>query len=122
MREQSRPPVWLAARVFWRVDVLIDLSSRIRGKLISRHLAGRAGMGERTFMRRFKKATGETPVGYLQQLRIETARRWLETTSDAVEDITRRSGYEDISSFRKLFKKHTGLSPTAHRKRFSSLP
>lgn len=85
-------------------------------------LAGRAGMGERTFMRRFKKATGETPVSYLQQLRIEMARRWLETTSDTVEDITHKSGYEDMSSFRKLFKKHTGLSPTAYRERFSCLP
>jgi transcriptional regulator GlxA family with amidase domain len=82
-------------------------------------LAARAGLGERTFIRRFKRATGETPLSYLQQLRIEKARRLLETTSLAVEEITLKSGYEDISSFRKLFKRQTGLSPSAYRKRFS---
>jgi transcriptional regulator GlxA family with amidase domain len=84
-------------------------------------LAKRAGMGERTFMRRFKKATGNTPVSSLQQLRIENARRLLETSSMTIEEITFKSGYEDVSSFRKLFKKHTGLSPSAYRKRFSCL-
>ena len=82
-------------------------------------LAKRAGLGGRTFMRRFKKATGDSPLGYLQRLRIERARKLLETTSASVEVITERAGYEDISSFRKLFKRHTGLSPSAYRKRFA---
>lgn len=84
-------------------------------------LAAKAGLGERTFMRRFKKATGDTPFFYLQQLRIETARKLLETTAETIEEITRCSGYEDISSFRKLFKRHTGLSPSVYRKKFSCL-
>lgn len=82
-------------------------------------LADKAGLGERTFMRRFKKATGDTPLEYLQQLRIEGARKLLETTSETVEGITFKSGYEDISSFRKLFKNQTGLSPSAYRQKFS---
>jgi transcriptional regulator GlxA family with amidase domain len=86
-----------------------------------RALARRAGQGTRTFMRRFKKATGDTPLAYLQQLRIETARKLLETTSETIESITLKSGYEDISSFRKLFKRHTGLSPSVYRKKFSCL-
>ena len=85
------------------------------------NLASRVGLGERTFMRKFKKATGDTPLEYLQQLRIEMARKLLETTLETIEGITLKSGYEDISSFRKLFKKHTGLSPSAYRKRFSFL-
>lgn len=85
-------------------------------------LAQRAGMGQRTFMRRFKRATGESPVAYLQQLRIEVARRLLETTAEPVEAITFKTGYEDVSAFRKLFRKHTGLSPSSYRKRFSCLP
>lgn len=84
-------------------------------------LAGRAGLGERTFMRRFKRATGETPLDYLRQLRIETARKLLESTAETIDEITRRAGYEDISSFRKLFKRTTGLSPSAYRRRFSCL-
>jgi transcriptional regulator GlxA family with amidase domain len=83
------------------------------------HLADRAGLGERTFMRRFKKATGETPLAYLQQLRVEMARKFLETTAVPVEEIALQSGYQDLSSFRKLFYRHTGLSPSAYRKKFS---
>lgn len=82
-------------------------------------LAGRAGLGERTLLRRFKKATGDSPLEYVQRLRIEVARKLLETTTESVEEITIRAGYEDISSFRKLFKRHTGLSPSAYRKRFA---
>ena len=85
------------------------------------NLAAKAGLGERTFMRRFKKATGDTPLFYLQRLRIETARKLLETTGETIDGITIQSGYEDISSFRKLFKRHTGLSPSAYRKKFSCL-
>jgi transcriptional regulator GlxA family with amidase domain len=84
-------------------------------------LAGRTALGERTFMRRFKKATGDTPLEYLQQLRIEAARKLLETTSETIDGITLKSGYEDISSFRKLFKRYTGLSPSGYRRKFSCL-
>ena len=82
-------------------------------------LADIAGLGERTFARRFKRATGDTPLEYLQHLRITQARTLLETTRDPVDAITYATGYEDVSSFRRLFKKITGLSPTAYRKRFS---
>ncbi len=82
-------------------------------------LAKKAGLGERTLMRRFKKATGDSPLEYLQRLRIETARKLLETSIESVEEITVRAGYADVSSFRKLFKRHTGLSPSAYRKRFA---
>jgi transcriptional regulator GlxA family with amidase domain len=82
-------------------------------------LAERAGLGERTFMRRFKKATGDSPLEYLQHLRIQTARQLLESTRKTIEEITWQSGYEDISSFRKLFRRTTGLSPSAYRQRFS---
>ena len=81
-------------------------------------LAGKAGLEERTFARRFKKATGDTPLEYLQHLRIGKARTLLETTNEPVETITFRTGYEDVSSFRRLFKRVTGLSPAAYRKKF----
>ncbi|MCP4119470.1 MAG: helix-turn-helix domain-containing protein [Desulfobacteraceae bacterium] len=77
------------------------------------------GLSPRHFKRRFKKATGENPLTYLQLLRIENAKRELETTQKTVNEITWGVGYEDINSFRKLFRKHTGMSPTEYRKRFS---
>ncbi len=82
-------------------------------------LAAVAGLEERTFNRRFKKATGETPTEYIQGLRIENARKLLETTQEPVDRVTQAVGYEDVSSFRRLFKQHTGLSPSDYRKRFS---
>ncbi len=85
-------------------------------------LADKAGISPRHFKRRFKKATGETPLAYRQLLRIENAKRKLETTRDTINDITWNVGYEDIHSFRKLFKKNTGLSPKEYRNKFSHVP
>lgn len=82
-------------------------------------LADKAGIGLRTFLRRFKKATGMTPRGYLQQLRIEAARHLLEVSGRNIEEITGMVGYENGSSFRRLFKRKTGLTPVEYRNKFS---
>ncbi len=82
-------------------------------------IADKACISHRHFKRRFKKATGETPLAYLQLLRIENAKIKLETTRETINDITWMVGYEDITSFRKLFKKYTGLSPKEYRSKFS---
>lgn len=81
-------------------------------------LAALAGLTERTLIRRFRAATGDTPTGYLQILRIEAARQQLEQSRLAIETITRQVGYEDVSSFSRLFRKHTGLAPGTYRSRF----
>ncbi|MBP54679.1 GlxA family transcriptional regulator [Marinobacter sp.] len=81
-------------------------------------LAAFAGLTERSLIRRFKAATGDTPTGYLQILRIEAARQHLENSRVAVEVVTRLVGYEDVSSFSRLFRKHTGLAPGIYRARF----
>ncbi|WP_133469495.1 GlxA family transcriptional regulator [Paraglaciecola marina] len=75
-------------------------------------------LGARTFNRRFKKATDQTPLNYIQTLRIEAAKRFLETTQDSIERIINQVGYEDLSSFTRLFKKHAGLSPSQYAKKF----
>ena len=82
-------------------------------------LARQIGISPRHFIRRFKKATDETPLRYLQQIRIERAKEYLETTSETVNEITQVIGYENSSSFRKLFKEATGLSPGEYRSRFA---
>lgn len=82
-------------------------------------IAGVAGLGERQFLRRFKSATGRTPVEYLQNMRIEHARNLLETTNAPVSEITWAVGYEDINTFRKLFRRFSGLSPSQYRERFN---
>jgi len=81
-------------------------------------LAKDLGISPRHFIRRFKKATGDPPLVYLQLVRIEAAKQKLENTSHSVEEITRQVGYEDPNSFRRLFKKNTGFSPRDYRNRF----
>lgn len=78
-----------------------------------------AGLEQRTLLRRFRKATGDSPVLYLQRIRIEAARRHLELSQDSIEEIAWKVGYEDASSFSRLFRKITGMSPGGYRKKFS---
>lgn len=78
----------------------------------------RSRLATRTFKRRFAAATGLAPLVYVQRLRIEDAKRRLERTDAAVDEIAWRVGYEDPAFFRRLFKRATALAPGAYRKRF----
>jgi transcriptional regulator GlxA family with amidase domain len=82
-------------------------------------LAGEFRMSRRSLERRFKHATGVTPLGYLQQLRVETAKSLLEDGSRTFNEITYQVGYEDIAFFRKVFVKLTGLRPKEYQQRFA---
>jgi len=73
----------------------------------------------RHFKRRFKQATGESPLGYLQRVRIGQAKQRLETTRDTLKEINWQIGYAASSSFRRLFKRFTGLAPREYRDKFS---
>jgi len=84
----------------------------------SADLAALARLGERTFLRRFSKATGLRPTEYLQQVRIARAREALELTLRPVDQIAWQVGYGDPATFRKLFRKITGLAPNLYRQRF----
>ena len=77
-----------------------------------------SGLPERSFKRRFRKATGLTPISYIQNLRVEAAKRQLETSDTAVDDISYSIGYEEPAFFRRLFKRTTGLTPSAYRRKF----
>jgi transcriptional regulator GlxA family with amidase domain len=81
-------------------------------------LAARAGLEERTFLRRFRKATGLRPTEYAQQIRIAKAREVLESSRRPIEQIAWEVGYGDPSAFRKLFQRITGLAPNDYRRRF----
>ena len=77
-----------------------------------------AGIPERTLKRRFRAATGTTLIEHLQNLRIEEAKRQLESSHSPVDDIGVAVGYEDMSFFRRLFKRNTGLTPSQYRRMF----
>lgn len=84
-------------------------------------LAALSGLGERTFLRRFVKATGFRPVEYVQQARIAKAREALELTTLTVDQIAWNVGYGDPAAFRKIFRKLTGLPPTLYRQKFGGV-
>ncbi len=81
-------------------------------------LANAMHVSYRTLNRRFIEVTGLTPLAYLQALKIERAKELLEGSHCDFEAITASVGYEDVSSFRRLFKRSTGLSPTQYRRQF----
>jgi transcriptional regulator GlxA family with amidase domain len=81
-------------------------------------LAERVAISPRHFIRRFKNATGNTPIEYVQRVRIESAKQALEATSDSVSEVASNSGYADVPSFRRLFKKITGTTPAEYRNRY----
>jgi len=76
------------------------------------------GLPERTFTRRFKAATGFTPLDYVQTLRVEEAKQMLESGAESIDAIGHAVGYEDAAFFRRLFKRRTGLTPKDYRRRF----
>lgn len=83
-------------------------------------LATELGMSPRNFIRRFKQATGLSPVDYLQQLRVQVAKRIIEEGWMNVQEVGCEVGYSDAAFFRDLFKRHTGLTPAAYRRQFGS--
>ncbi len=81
-------------------------------------MARRSGLPPTTFARRFRKATNRSPQEYVLAVRIEEARQLLETTNTPVADVGEAVGYADTPSFRRLFKRKTGLTPVEHRRMF----
>ena len=78
----------------------------------------RSGLPERSFKRRFSKATGYSPIVYVQHARIEEAKRRLERTAEPIEEISWAVGYEDPAFFRRLFKRITRVTPGVYRRKF----
>jgi transcriptional regulator GlxA family with amidase domain len=83
-------------------------------------MADTAMLGQRTFLRRFQKATGLTPTEYMQHLKVQKARELLEFTTLSMKEISWKVGYEDTGAFRKTFQKVMALSPADYRGRFGT--
>jgi transcriptional regulator GlxA family with amidase domain len=119
-RSTQAPYSALIAKRSHRDSMIHDVQNWIEEHFSQRHgvsiLAGRVNMSERTFQRRFKEATGDTPLSFLQKVRIEAARDLLETGGKSFEEITSLVGYEDPASFRKIFLRQTGLLPRDYQR------
>lgn len=100
-----------------RVQEMIQ--ARYADALSSEQMAELASMSERTFLRRFKAATGQAPAAYLQAVRVEAAKAMLELEGASIQSVASNVGYEDVSFFRSLFKRATGMTPGDYRSRFA---
>jgi transcriptional regulator GlxA family with amidase domain len=103
----------LVARAQRRMEATLQQGFRL--SKLAAHLA----VSERTLNRRFKRAVGDAPLEYLQTLRVEVAKRLLESGRIGLDDVSERVGYGDLSTFRQLFKRKTGLSPREYQQRFA---
>ena len=82
-------------------------------------LANRVSVSARSFLRRFKKATANTPLEYIQRVKIEAAKKKLEASTLNIQEIMYGVGYNDEKAFRNTFRKYSGLSPLAYRKKYN---
>jgi transcriptional regulator GlxA family with amidase domain len=88
-------------------------------KITVEQLAAMSAMGRRTFERRFKKATSNTVIEYMQRVKIEAAKKSLESSKKNVNEVMYDVGYSDTKAFRTTFKKITGLSPLDYRNKYN---
>jgi transcriptional regulator GlxA family with amidase domain len=78
----------------------------------------RSGLPESSFKRRFRNATGHSPLQYVQHVRVEEAKRRLERSADPIDEISWAVGYEDPAFFRRLFRRLTCMTPGQYRRKF----
>jgi transcriptional regulator GlxA family with amidase domain len=95
------------------------IESKLHEKVSIEHLSTRFAVGRRNFDRRFIKATGNTPVEYSQRVKIESAKKAMETSRKTINEIMYEVGYSDVKAFREVFRKITGMSPLEYRNRYN---
>ncbi|HEY0721012.1 MAG TPA: helix-turn-helix domain-containing protein, partial [Gammaproteobacteria bacterium] len=97
---------------------IVGMEQQMNGAFSTSELALSLHVSYRTLHRRFQAVTGMAPLAYMHALRVERAKELLEQTRHSVAQIAAAVGYDDETSFRRIFARHTGLSPAEYRKRF----
>ena len=100
-------------------EAQVYIENNYREKLNIHELAGMFAISSRNFLRRFKKATANTPLEYIQRVKIEAAKKSLESSTENINQVMYDVGYNDTKSFRNTFRKYTGLSPLDYRKKYN---
>ena len=95
------------------------IENNLTEKISVEELAVKYAIGKRHFERRFKKATNNTPVEYIQRVKIEAAKKQFESSDKNVNEVMYHVGYSDTKFFRTVFKKITGLSPIEYRNKYN---
>jgi len=97
------------------------IENNIHEKISINELAKIAATGRRTFERRFKQATSNSVLEYVQRIKIEAAKRQFETSRKNINEVMYEVGYTDTKAFRDLFKKLTGLTPIEYRNKYNKM-
>ena len=97
------------------------IEKNIHGKISTDELAKISAIGRRTFERRFKDATNNSVLEYIQRIKIEAAKRQFETSRKNINEVMYDVGYTDTKAFRDLFKKLTGLTPVEYRNKYNKM-
>lgn len=100
------------------LDVHRYLTERLADPYDLAALAAAFHVSTRTLLRRFAAEQGRSPLEHLQDLRVEAAKRLLESTDGRVQDVMERVGYHDAGTFRRLFAARVGVTPAAYRRQF----
>lgn len=95
------------------------IENNYSGKLTVESIAEKVHLNGRSFLRRFKKATSNTPLEYLQRVRVEAAKKKLESTTSTILEIMYSIGYNDEKAFRNTFKKYAGLPPKEYQMKYN---
>jgi transcriptional regulator GlxA family with amidase domain len=101
--------------------VQLYIEGNFSKKLVVSEIAEKFNMSQRTFIRKFTDATGNKPLQYIQRVKIESAKRLLEKGKMTIQQVSNYTGYEDFNSFRQRFKKVTGLTPAAYKRKYHKL-
>jgi len=96
------------------------IESNFQEKITVDQLASMLALGRRNLERRFKKATSNSVTEYMQRVKIEAAKKSLESSQENVNEVMYKVGYSDSKAFRTTFKKFTGLSPIQYRSRYNA--
>ncbi|GGA84731.1 hypothetical protein GCM10011511_04700 [Puia dinghuensis] len=98
------------------------IEKNYRQPLTLETLASRSNMSVRNFIRRFEQATTNTPLEYLQRVRIEAAKKMLESRKEGIVQVASRCGYEDVDYFRKIFKRYVAMTPRTYQEKYGKKP
>lgn len=97
------------------------IEKNIHEKISIDELAGLVSVGRRSFERRFKLATNNSVLEYIQRIKIEAAKRQFESSRKNINEVMYDVGYTDTKAFRDLFKKITGLTPVEYRNKYNKM-
>lgn len=100
-------------------EAQLYIENNFEEKLNIDEIANLVKVSGRTFLRRFKKATSNTPLEYIQRVKIEAAKKRLESSTKNIQEVMFSIGYNDEKAFRNTFRKYTGLSPLAYRSKYN---